>query len=84
MSRERVGASSPTPYGRGPSMESDMNKLLVLPLIAMSGGAFAAVPEAVSDAIEAAATDAGTVAGLALLVVVAIYGFRAMRRGIGG
>lgn len=62
-----------------------MNKLLVfVPAALLSGGAFAAVPEAVSDAIEAAATDAGTVAGLALLVVVAIYGFRAMRRGIGG
>lgn len=61
-----------------------LRKLVALPLVALSGGAFAAVPENVSTALGTAATDAGTVAGLALLVVVAIYGFRAMRRGIGG
>lgn len=49
----------------------------------LSGGAFAAVPADVSTALTTAATDAGTAAGLVLLVMVAIFGFRAIKRAIG-
>jgi hypothetical protein len=40
------------------------------------------VPTTVSDALAAAATDSATVAGLALAIVIAIYGFKAMRRAL--
>lgn len=60
----------------------NFKKLAVLPLVVLSGGAFAAVPESVETALGTASTDAATVAGLALAIVIAIYGFRAMRRAL--
>ena len=42
----------------------------------------AAVPTSVTSALGDAATDAGAVAALALGIVIAIYGFKAMRKGL--
>ena len=42
----------------------------------------AAVPAGVSTALADAGTDAATIAGLALAIVIAIYGFKAMRKGL--
>lgn len=44
--------------------------------------AFAAVPTEVSTALTDAKADALTVAGLALVVVIAIASFKYMRRGV--
>lgn len=48
----------------------------------LPGAVFAAVPENVSTGLTTAATDAGAVAGLALLIVIGIAAFKYMRRGV--
>lgn len=44
--------------------------------------AFAAVPEGVTTAITTAQTDAVTVASAVLVAIVALFGFRLMRRAV--
>jgi hypothetical protein len=62
-----------------------MNKYLV-GLLGSIGvtvtSAQAAVPAGVTTALTDAGTDAALIAGLALAIVIAIYGFKAMRKGL--
>lgn len=58
------------------------HKLAGLGLLFAGAPVFAAVPTSVTDALTAASADAATVAGAALAIVIAIYGFKAMRRAL--
>lgn len=51
-------------------------------LSVMAGSAFAAVPTEVSTALGDAKTDATTVAGLALVIVIAIAAIKYMKRAV--
>lgn len=51
-------------------------------LLVAAGAASAAVPEGVSTALTDAKTDSLVVAGLALVVIIAIAGFKYMRRAV--
>ena len=51
-------------------------------LVLVPSSAFAAVPANVTTALGDALTDATTVAGLALIIVVGIAAFRYMRRAV--
>lgn len=51
-------------------------------LIAMSGSASAAIPEAVTTALSALSADALTVAGIVLAAIVAVYAFKFIRKGL--
>lgn len=60
-----------------------MKKYLVAaPLFAFAGSAFAAVPAEVSGAMTEAKTDSLVIAGLVLVVIIAIAAFKFMRRAI--
>lgn len=66
-----------------------MNKLLKLRLaaisagsLAMVGNAFAAVPASVTTSITDAGTDAATVGAAVLVVIVAIYALKLMRKAL--
>ena len=61
-----------------------MKKLIALPVVALGsiGSAFAEVPADVTTALTEAKSDALVVAGLALVVVIAIAAFKYMRRGV--
>jgi len=65
---------------------SKMQKLLAFVSVPVLGAvavpSFAAVPAAVTTALGDASTDSATVAGLALAIVIGIYGFKAMRRAL--
>lgn len=63
-----------------------MNMRFALPavLAVLGAGAQAAVPADVSTAITAAGTDGATVAGLVIAAVVLLFGFKLMKRAIGG
>jgi hypothetical protein len=50
--------------------------------LAASAPSFAAVPEAVTTAITGAGTDAGTVGAAVLVVIVAIFAFKLMRKAL--
>lgn len=63
-------------------MESFMYRYLLAPLALVSGSAFAAVPESVTTALGNALTDAVTVAGLAIAIVVGVAAFKYMRSAI--
>lgn len=56
--------------------------LLAAPLAAFAGSAFAVVPVEVTTALADAKTDSLVVAGLALVIIVAIAAFKFMRRAI--
>jgi hypothetical protein len=56
--------------------------LAVVTGVAASGSAFAAVPAAVTTALADAGTDAATVATAVLVVIVAIYAFKLLRRAL--
>jgi hypothetical protein len=51
-------------------------------LAVMSGNAMAAVPTEVTTALTDAKTDALAVAGLSLVIIIAIAAFKYMRRGV--
>lgn len=51
-------------------------------LAASTGSAFAAVPADVSTALTDAKADSLTVAGLALVIIIAIAAFKYMRRAV--
>jgi hypothetical protein len=55
---------------------------LTLPLSLMAGSAFAAVPVDVTTALTDAKADSLTVAGLALVIIIAIAAFKYMRRAV--
>jgi len=59
-----------------------MNKLQTLGLASLlvPSFAFAAVPEAVTDAIEAAGVDAGVIGASVLVVLIGIWAFKLLRR----
>lgn len=60
-----------------------MNKVKALFVVAattVAGSAFAAVPAAVTEAIETAGTDAGVIGGAVLIVLISIAAFKFMRR----
>ena len=60
-----------------------MNKLIaILGLSSVSAYTFAAVPADVSTSITTAGTDAATVGGAVLVVLVAIYAFKLMRKAL--
>jgi hypothetical protein len=60
-----------------------MKKYLAFaPLSAMAGSVFAAVPTEVTTALTDAKTDSLTVAGLALVIIIAIAAFKFMRRAV--
>lgn len=60
-----------------------MKKYLVAaPLLAFAGSAFAAVPPEVTTAMAEAKTDSLVIAGLVLVVIIAIAAFKFMRRAI--
>lgn len=59
-----------------------MKRFIPLAVLAAPASAFAAVPANVSTALGEALTDATTVAGLALIIVVGIAAFRYMRRAV--
>ena len=50
--------------------------------LALAGSAHAAVPEAVTTAIEAAGADGITVATAVLVAIVGIWAFKLIRRGL--
>lgn len=56
--------------------------LAVAPLSALAGSVFAAVPAEVSSALTDAKADSLTVAGLALVIIIAIAAFKFMRRAV--
>ncbi len=61
-----------------------IRKILVAASVgALGAPAFAAVPEGVTTAISTAQTDATTVAAAVLVAIVALFGFRLMRRALG-
>lgn len=66
-------------------MKNPMLKVLAVGsgAVLLASGASAAVDAAVTTALTTAATDAGSVAALVLLVVVTVFGFRALKRAIG-
>lgn len=57
--------------------------LLAAPLVLGAGSTMAAVPEDVSTALAGAKTDAVAVAALVIVIIVAVYAFKAMRKAIG-
>jgi hypothetical protein len=60
-----------------------MKKYLAIPaLSAMFGSAYAAVPLAVTTALDDGLADAVSVAGLALIIVVGVAVFKYMRRAL--
>lgn len=59
-----------------------MKKSLSAVLVFLPLSAFAAVPEAVTTAITGAGTDAGTVGAAVLVVIVAIFAFKLMRKAL--
>lgn len=60
-----------------------MKKYLIgFPLLAVAGSAFAAVPVEVSTALTDAKDDSLVVAGLALVIIIAIAAFKFMRRAV--
>lgn len=61
--------------------QSVVRYIVALPLLA-SSAAFAAVPAGVTTAIETGQADMTTVAGLMLAVVVALIGFKLIRRAL--
>ena len=70
---------------RSPSrtvLESFMYRYLLAPLALFSSSVLAAVPEAVTTELATAKTDATTVAGLAIAIVVAVAAFKYMRSAI--
>jgi hypothetical protein len=56
--------------------------LVLTGLVASTGSAFAAVPAEVSGALTDAKADSLTVAGLALVIIIAIAAFKFMRRAV--
>ncbi|MDO5055941.1 MAG: major capsid protein [Lautropia sp.] len=56
---------------------------IAAPLGVLGAPVFAAVPEGVTTAISTAQTDATTVAAAVLVAIVALFGFRLMRRALG-
>ena len=56
--------------------------LTVAPLLAFAGSAFAEVPAEVTTALTDAKDDSLTVAGLALVIIIAIAAFKFMRRAV--
>lgn len=56
-----------------------MKRYLSLAVLAAPASAFAAVPANVSTALGDALADASTVAGLALIIVVAVAAFKYMK-----
>jgi hypothetical protein len=59
-----------------------MRKFLFVPVGFMSASVFAAVPEGVTSAMTDAKADALTIAGLVLVVIIAIAAFKYMRKAI--
>jgi small basic protein len=59
-----------------------MKRYLSLAVLAAPASAFAAVPANVSTALGDALTDATTVAGLALIIVVAVAAFKYMKSAV--
>ncbi|MDO5102402.1 MAG: major capsid protein [Lautropia sp.] len=60
-----------------------IRKMALAASVGMLGApAFAAVPEGVTNAITTAQTDATTVAAAVLVAIVALFGFRLMRRAL--
>lgn len=56
--------------------------LAIAPLSAFAGSVFAAVPTEVSTALTDAKADSMTIAGLALVIIIAIAAFKFMRRAV--
>lgn len=56
--------------------------LTVAPLLAVAGSAFAAVPADVTTAMTDAKADSLTVAGLALIIIIAIAAFKYMKKAV--
>jgi len=54
--------------------------VLALPVLVLASQAHAAVPAAVTTAIETAGTDMATVAGAVFVAIIALLGFKLMRR----
>lgn len=59
-----------------------MKRYLSLAVLAAPASAFAAVPANVSTALGDALADASTVAGLALIIVVAVAAFKYMKSAV--
>jgi len=57
-------------------------KYALVPLSMFVGSAYAAVPTEVSTALTDAKADSLTVAGLALVIIIAIAAFKFMRRAV--
>lgn len=64
------------------NVKTKIQAATALSTMTLAGGAMAAVPAAVTDALSAAGTDAATLGAAVLVVIVAIVAFKYLRKAL--